>query len=48
MDKINAIAKKFGLNIISDAAHAIEAKYKNKKMGQLAELTVFSFYANKT
>ena len=47
MDKINAIARKHDLMVISDAAHAIEAQYKNKKMGQLAELTVFSFYANK-
>lgn len=47
MDKINAIARDFDLCVISDAAHAIEAKYKNKKIGHLADLTVFSFYANK-
>ncbi len=47
MDEINNIAKKYRLHIISDAAHAVESTYKNKKIGQLADLTVFSFYANK-
>ena len=44
MDKIHKIAKKHGLFVIEDAAHAIGAKYKNKKIGTLSDITCFSFY----
>lgn len=48
MDKINEIAKKYNLPVIADAAAAIGAKYKGKNVGELADLTVFSFNGNKT
>ncbi|MFC1570437.1 DegT/DnrJ/EryC1/StrS family aminotransferase [Candidatus Omnitrophota bacterium] len=44
MDKIHKIAKKHGLYVIEDAAHAIGAKYKNKKIGTMSDITCFSFY----
>ena len=44
LDEINDIAKKHELIIIEDAAHAIGAKYKGKKVGGLTDLTVFSFH----
>lgn len=47
MDKIHEIAKKYHLKVIEDAAHATEAWYKNKKIGNISELTAFSFYATK-
>ncbi|OGK21867.1 UDP-4-amino-4,6-dideoxy-N-acetyl-beta-L-altrosamine transaminase [Candidatus Roizmanbacteria bacterium RIFCSPHIGHO2_02_FULL_37_13b] len=47
MDKIMAIAKKNNLSVIEDAAHAIEAWYKNKKIGSIGDITVFSFYVTK-
>lgn len=47
MDKINKIARKYRLIVIEDAAHAIGAIYKGKKIGNLGNLTCFSFYANK-
>ncbi|MBU4332071.1 DegT/DnrJ/EryC1/StrS family aminotransferase [Patescibacteria group bacterium] len=47
MDKIKKIAKKYNLIIIEDAAHAVGAKYKGKKIGSFGNLTCFSFYANK-
>lgn len=47
MDEILALAKKYKLYVISDAAHAIEAEYKGKKVGNLGDLAVFSFYATK-
>ena len=47
MDKILDIANKYDLKIIEDAAHAIEAKYKNKKIGTIGDVTCFSFYATK-
>lgn len=33
--------------IISDAAHSIGAKYKDRKVGELADITIFSFHAVK-
>lgn len=47
MDSIQAIADKYNLVVIEDAAHALESSYKEKKIGNLGHLTSFSFYANK-
>ncbi len=47
-DKIKAIARKYRLLIIEDAAHAVGSKYKGKKVGSLAGLTIFSFHPVKT
>ena len=47
MDKMLKIAKKHDLIIIEDAAHALGAKYKGKKIGIIGDITVFSFYATK-
>jgi dTDP-4-amino-4,6-dideoxygalactose transaminase len=47
MDPIMELANKYNLMVIEDAAHAIEAKYKNRKIGNLGNPTSFSFYANK-
>lgn len=49
MDKIISIAKKHGLKIIEDAAHALPATYKGKIIGSLdTDAAVYSFYATKT
>jgi perosamine synthetase len=48
MDRILPLAKNFGLPIIADAAAALGALYKNRPIGTLADLTVFSFNGNKT
>ncbi|MFQ5443423.1 MAG: DegT/DnrJ/EryC1/StrS family aminotransferase, partial [Nitrospinales bacterium] len=47
MDAIEALAKKHDLAIIEDAAHALETRYKGRKVGNLGHPTSFSFYANK-
>ena len=47
MEKIHEIGEKYGLKIIEDAAHAIESEYKNQKIGNISELTAFSFYSTK-
>ncbi|KYH34826.1 UDP-4-amino-4,6-dideoxy-N-acetyl-beta-L-altrosamine transaminase [Clostridium tepidiprofundi DSM 19306] len=44
MDKIREIADKYNLIIIEDAAHALGSKYKDKKVGKLADMTEFSFH----
>lgn len=47
MDEIMEIAKENNLLVIEDAAHAAEARYRNKKIGNIGDLTAFSFYATK-
>ncbi len=47
MDKIMQIAEENNLYVIEDAAHAIETKYKQKKIGNIGHLTAFSFYPTK-
>ena len=49
MDSIFEIAQEYNLKVIEDAAHALPTSYKNKRIGTLkSDVTVFSFYANKT
>lgn len=49
MDEIHNIGKEYGISIMEDAAHALPTTYKNKMIGTLnSDVTVFSFYANKT
>lgn len=47
MKEIKKIAKEHNLYIIEDAAHAVEAEYKNKHIGNIGDITVFSFYVTK-
>lgn len=47
MDVIMKIASRHHLLVIEDAAHAIEAVYKGKKIGNIGDLTSFSFYVTK-
>lgn len=47
MDKINEIAKKYGLYVIEDACQAIGASYKGKKAGALSDVGCFSFFPTK-
>ena len=44
VDEISAIAQKWGLTIIEDAAHALGSLYKGKKIGSLADMTILSFH----
>jgi perosamine synthetase len=43
-DALRAIANKYGLALVADACHALGAKYKTRKAGTLADITVFSFH----
>ncbi|MBN9404828.1 MAG: DegT/DnrJ/EryC1/StrS family aminotransferase [Burkholderiales bacterium] len=48
MDAIFSIARRHGLQVIEDAAHALPATYQGVLVGQLpSAAAVFSFYANK-
>lgn len=47
MEQIMSLAKKNHLYVIEDAAHAVEARYKDQKVGNIGDITVFSFYVTK-
>jgi dTDP-4-amino-4,6-dideoxygalactose transaminase len=47
MDPINAVAEKYGLKVIEDAAQAHGAEYKGKRCGTLGHAAGFSFYPGK-
>lgn len=47
MDEIMDIARRHNLFVIEDAAHATETWYKDKKIGNIGDITVFSFYVTK-
>jgi dTDP-4-amino-4,6-dideoxygalactose transaminase len=47
MDAIQAIAAEHDLRVIEDAAHALEARYRGRKIGTIGDLTAFSFYVTK-
>lgn len=44
LDEIKNIAERHHITVIEDAAHAIGAEYKSKKIGGLADVTIFSFH----
>lgn len=46
-DAIQAIARAHQLPVIEDAAHAFPATYRERTIGTIADITVFSFYATK-
>lgn len=49
MSSLLAIARKHGLRVMEDAAHALPTTCDGKLIGTLdSDVTVFSFYANKT
>jgi dTDP-4-amino-4,6-dideoxygalactose transaminase len=49
MDALLALARRHGLRVVEDAAHAFPTRYKGRLVGTLdSDITVFSFYANKT
>jgi perosamine synthetase len=53
MDRLEALAQRFGMRVIEDAAHALPAFIRNgpgypwRSVGNTSPLTCFSFYANK-
>jgi UDP-4-amino-4,6-dideoxy-N-acetyl-beta-L-altrosamine transaminase len=48
IDEIRAICDEYHLIFIEDAAHSIGSRYKNIPVGNLADLTTFSFHPVKT
>ncbi|EAI7265449.1 UDP-4-amino-4,6-dideoxy-N-acetyl-beta-L-altrosamine transaminase [Campylobacter coli] len=44
MDEILNLAKKYNIPLIDDASHALGSEYKGKKVGSMADLSIFSFH----
>jgi perosamine synthetase len=47
MDEINAVARKHGLKVVEDAAHALGASYRGRPIGSIGDFAIFSFQAIK-
>lgn len=47
MDALEALASARGLALVEDAAHALPASYRGRRVGASDHLTAFSFYATK-
>jgi dTDP-4-amino-4,6-dideoxygalactose transaminase len=47
MDDICRIAQQNGIRILEDAAHALPAEWRGRKIGAIGDATAFSFYATK-
>ena len=45
---LQQIADRHGLHLIEDAAHALPADFRGRRIGSISEFTAFSFYATKT
>jgi dTDP-4-amino-4,6-dideoxygalactose transaminase len=46
-DALYKIAKRHGLRVVEDAAHAIGSRYQGRLIGSFGDLVVFSFHPNK-
>lgn len=47
IEKIEEIARKYGLKVIYDAAHTFGENYKGKSVGAFGDVSCFSFHATK-
>lgn len=48
MDALLDLARRRNLHLIEDAAHALPASHRGRRVGTISELTAFSLYATKT
>ncbi|MFI5396471.1 MAG: DegT/DnrJ/EryC1/StrS family aminotransferase [Candidatus Binatia bacterium] len=47
MDQVLDIAQQHRLHVLEDAAHALPASYRGRRVGTIGDITAFSFYATK-
>jgi dTDP-4-amino-4,6-dideoxygalactose transaminase len=47
MDALYALARKHGLRVVEDAAHAIGSSHRGRRIGSFGDLVAFSFHPNK-
>jgi dTDP-4-amino-4,6-dideoxygalactose transaminase len=48
MSAILALAERYSLKVVEDAAHALPTYYQGQIIGSLGDITVYSFYVTKT
>ncbi|MET1253600.1 GNAT family N-acetyltransferase [Aliikangiella maris] len=48
MTRIMALAEQYKVKVLEDAAHAVPTTHQGKIIGTFGDITVYSFYANKT
>jgi dTDP-4-amino-4,6-dideoxygalactose transaminase len=48
MNEIMALAQRYQLPVVEDAAHAFPCQYDGRMIGAISDVTVFSFYVTKT
>lgn len=48
IDTLSSIAQEHELYLLEDCAEALGSRYKNKLVGSFGDMSVFSFYGNKT
>jgi dTDP-4-amino-4,6-dideoxygalactose transaminase len=48
MSAILALANRYSLKVVEDAAHALPTYYQGQLIGSLGDITVYSFYVTKT
>ncbi len=46
-DRLHAMAEKYNLKLIEDAAESLGGEYKGRKTGSFGDLSAFAFYPNK-
>jgi dTDP-4-amino-4,6-dideoxygalactose transaminase len=47
LDELRAIADRYGIFLIEDAAHSIGSTYRGRPVGSIADITTFSFFPTK-
>ena len=47
MEELWSIADRHGLAVVEDAAHAVESRYRGRRLGGLSDAACFSLYATK-
>ena len=47
LDRVNAMRDRLGISVIEDAAHAIGAEWRGRRIGTHGNLTAYSFYVTK-
>ena len=47
LDELRAIADRYGVFLVEDAAHSIGSVYKGRPIGSIADITTFSFFPTK-
>ena len=47
MDRLSRLARRHGVRVIEDAAHAIGASYRGRRIGAFGDIACFSFHPNK-